>query len=101
MGAAQPLTAPRVDETLKTETARSTQRLWNVIVWNDPVTPMSVVVVIFRKIFGYSNNKCTQLMLTVHHQGRAVVWSGAQERAEDYGVKLQVAGLSATVEPAS
>ncbi|MHB8826318.1 MAG: ATP-dependent Clp protease adapter ClpS [Acidimicrobiales bacterium] len=77
-----------------------TKRPWNVVVWNDPVTPMSVVVVIFRKIFGYSNNKCTQLMMAVHHEGRAIVWSGARERAESYCVKLQVAGLQATIEHA-
>jgi len=75
-----------------------TERPWNVIVWNDPVTPMTVVVVIFRRIFGYSDNKCTELMLTVHHEGRAVVWSGQRERAESYCVKLQVAGLQATIE---
>jgi len=69
-----------------------------VIVWNDPVTPMTVVVVVFRKIFGYPNNKCTQLMLQVHHEGRAVVWSGQRPRAESYCVKLQAAGLQATVE---
>ncbi|MDE3139209.1 MAG: ATP-dependent Clp protease adaptor ClpS, partial [Acidobacteriota bacterium] len=50
---------------------------------------MSVVVVIFRKVFGYPNNKATQLMLTVHHEGRAVVWSGPLERAQGYCVKLQ------------
>jgi ATP-dependent Clp protease adapter protein ClpS len=37
-------------------------------------------------------------MLTVHHEGRATVWSGQRERAESYCVKLQVAGLQATVE---
>ncbi len=75
-----------------------TQKPWNVIVWDDPVTPMSVVVVIFKKIFGYSNNKCTQLMLSVHHEGRALVWSGHRERAESYCVKLQVSGLQSTIE---
>ena len=73
---------------------------WNVIVWNDPVTPMKVVELIFKKIFGYSNNKCTQLMLQVHHEGKSVVWSGAKDRAESYCVKLQVAGLLSTIEKA-
>ena len=58
---------------------------------------MSVVVVIFKRIFGYSNNKCTQFMLTVHHEGRAIVWS-RPDRAESYCVKLQVAGLQSTIE---
>jgi ATP-dependent Clp protease adaptor protein ClpS len=87
-----------VQSDVETNVAVVTKRPWNVIVWNDPVTPMTVVVVVFRKIFGYSNNKCTHLMLTVHHEGRAVVWSGQRERAESYCVKLQVAGLQATVE---
>jgi len=78
--------------------ATITERPWNVVVWDDPVTPMTVVVVIFRKVFGYPNNKATQLMLTVHHEGRAIVWSGPLERAQGYCVKLQVAGLLSTIE---
>jgi ATP-dependent Clp protease adaptor protein ClpS len=81
-----------------TEQDVRTERPWNVVVWDDPVTPMSVVVVIFKRIFGYSSNKCTQLMLKVHHEGRAIVWSGERERAESYCVKLQVAGLQSTIE---
>jgi len=75
-----------------------TEKSWNVVVWDDPVTPMLVVALIFRKIFGYSNNKATQLMMTVHHQGRAIVWSGVRDRAESYCVKLQANGLLSTVE---
>ena len=92
----QPLTTIESDVATTSETR--TQKPWNVVVWDDPVTPMSVVVVIFKKIFGYSNNKCTQLMLRVHHEGRAIVWSGARERAESYCVKLQVSGLQSTIE---
>ena len=90
----------RVADQTQTETtgATLTERPWNVVVWDDPVTPMKVVVIIFRKIFGYPNNKATQLMLTVHHEGRAIVWSGPLERAQSYCVKLQVAGLVATIE---
>ena len=90
----------RVSDQTETESVLDTmtERPWNVVVWDDPVTPMSVVVVVFRKIFGYPNNKATQLMLTVHHEGRAIVWSGVLERAQSYCVKLQVAGLLATIE---
>ena len=58
------------DTDVITETIVVTKRPWNVVVWDDPVTPMSVVVVIFRRIFGYSVNKATQLMLTVHQGPR-------------------------------
>ena len=94
----KPLRTTSSEGAVLTEEAVETKKPWNVIVWNDPVTPMSVVVVIFKRIFGYSNNKCTQLMLAVHHEGRALVWSGARDRAESYCVKLQVSGLQSTIE---
>jgi ATP-dependent Clp protease adaptor protein ClpS len=96
----KPMRFSKTDTSLSSEGEVSTEKIWNVIVWNDPVTPMKVVEVIFKKIFGYSNSKCTQLMLQVHNEGKSVVWSGAQERAEFYCVKLQVAGLIATIEQA-
>ncbi|MGD0055167.1 MAG: ATP-dependent Clp protease adapter ClpS [Acidimicrobiales bacterium] len=98
MDATQPVGATTSDTDVIIEDEVVTKRPWNVVVWNDPVTPMSVVVVIFKKIFGYSDNKATQLMLTVHHEGRAIVWSGQRDRAQDYCVKLQVAGLQSTIE---
>jgi len=98
VGSVQPLRRTTTDTEIVTREAVETKRPWNVVVWNDPVTPMSVVVVIFKKIFGYSNNKCTHLMMTVHHEGRAIVWSGLRDRAESYCVKIQVAGLLCTIE---
>lgn len=89
---------PSTEQVVGTEGSVVTQRVWNVVVWNDPVTPMTVVVVIFKRIFGYSDSRATQLMLGVHHDGRAIVWSGQRERAESYCVKLQVAGLQSTIE---
>jgi ATP-dependent Clp protease adaptor protein ClpS len=98
MDAIEPPGGMGTDTDVITENVVMTKRPWNVVVWNDPVTPMSVVVVIFKRIFGYSNNKATQLMLTVHHEGRAIVWSGQRDRAQAYCVKLQVAGLQSTIE---
>ena len=82
----------------RTEEAVTTKRPWNVIVWDDPVTPMTVVVVVFRKIFGFPIEKATRLMLTVHHEGRALVWSGSRDRAEGFCVQLHTHGLQATIE---
>lgn len=81
-----------------TEESVLTKRPWNVIVWDDPVTPMPVVVEIFRKIFGFPVAKATRLMLMVHHEGRALVWSGSRDRAEGYCVQLHTHGLLATIE---
>ena len=50
---------------------------WIVLVWNDPINLMSYVTFVFQKLFGYSLEKATSLMLDVHEKGRAVVSNGA------------------------
>ena len=44
-------------------------RPWVVIVWNDPINLMSYVTWVFQKLFGYSLEKATSLMLDVHEKG--------------------------------
>jgi ATP-dependent Clp protease adaptor protein ClpS len=59
---------------------------------------MSYVAFVLQKLFGYSNEKATELMLDVHHKGRAVVSSGARERAELDVFRLHEHGLWATMQ---
>jgi len=66
-------TAPLEVEEPLTDEALGTDRPWIVIVWNDPVNLMSYVVYVFQKLFGYSREKATRLMLQVHHDGKAAV----------------------------
>ena len=81
-----------VDEQLDTD------KQWIVLVWNDPINLMSYVAFVLQKLFGYSNEKATELMLDVHHKGRAVVSSGARERAELDVFRLHEHGLWATMQ---
>jgi ATP-dependent Clp protease adaptor protein ClpS len=74
---------------------------WQTIVWNDPVNLMSYVTYVFQKLFGYSRDHATQLMLDVHHKGKALVSSGSKEKVEGDVAKLQAAGLWATMEQQS
>ena len=76
-------------------------RPWVTIVWNDPINLMSYVTYVFQKLFGYSRDKATSLMLDVHHKGRAVVSSGPRERAELDVFRLHEHGLWATMEQSS
>ena len=62
---------PTTDETTLDD------RPWVVIVWNDPINLMSYVTFVLQKLFGYSLEKATELMLDVHHKGKAVVASGS------------------------
>ena len=73
-------------------------RPWIVIVWNDPINLMSYVTFVFQKLFGYSLEKATKLMLDVHHKGKAVVSSGPREKAEVDVFRLHEHGLWATMQ---
>lgn len=73
-------------------------RPWVVVVWNDPVNLMSYVTYVFQKLFGYSKEKATRLMLDVHHKGKAAVSSGPREKAELDVFRLHEHGLWATME---
>jgi ATP-dependent Clp protease adaptor protein ClpS len=74
------------------------ERPWVVIVWNDPINLMSYVTLVFQKLFGYSLEKATRLMLQVHHEGKAVVSSGEREKAELDVSRLHAHGLWATMQ---
>ena len=71
---------------------------WQVMVLNDPVNLMSFVTLILRRIFGYSEEKAVELMLKVHYEGSAVVWTGEREKAELYVQQLQSHQLYAVME---
>lgn len=73
---------------------------WNVVVFNDPVNLMGFVTMVLRRIFGYSEEKATQLMLEVHHLGRSIVWTGPREKAELYVQQLQSFQLQASMQKA-
>jgi ATP-dependent Clp protease adaptor protein ClpS len=71
---------------------------WIVIVWNDPINLMSYVTFVFQKLFGYSLEKATKLMLDVHTKGKAVVANGPRERCEAHVAALHSYGLWATLQ---
>ena len=73
-------------------------RPWIVVVWNDPINLMSYVTLVFRKLFGYSEQEATKLMLQVHNEGKAVVSSGTREKSELDVARLHAHGLWATMQ---
>lgn len=91
-------TAPVRERAPESEDVAKPDVPWIVIVWNDPINLMSYVVFVFQKLFGYSKEKATKLMLDVHHKGKAVVSSGPQEKAEYDVYRLHNHGLWATMQ---
>ena len=98
MPSAAPGTIERVEEDLASRSATEPDRPWIALVWNDPINLMSYVTFVFQKLFGYSKEKATALMLDVHHKGRAVVASGAREKIEMDVFRLHEHGLWATMQ---
>ena len=80
------------------EDATKFDKPWIVIVWNDPINLMSYVTLVLQKLFGYSLEKATELMLDVHNKGRAVVSSGTREHTEFDVYRLHEHGLWATMQ---
>ena len=71
---------------------------WNVIVWNDPVNLMTYVSYVFRSHFGYSRARAEELMMQVHNNGKAIVFTGSREDAEKHTQAMHAWGLLATFE---
>ena len=92
------MTAPLEVREPEIDTVVDEERPWVVIVWNDPINLMSYVAFVFRKLFGYSEEKANKLMLDVHHKGRATVSSGTRTEAERDVHRLHSHGLWATME---
>ena len=71
---------------------------WRTVVWNDPVNLMSYVVYVFRSYFGFTEDRATQLMLAVHHEGKAIVAHGTREEMERHVQAMHEYGLWATLD---
>ena len=56
--------------------------MYKVIMLNDDYTPMDFVVEVLVKFFGMSQEKATQIMMTVHTEGRAVCGVFTRDIAE-------------------
>ena len=90
-------TAPTELERPEADEAVLVDRPWITIVWNDPVNMMSYVTYVFMTYFKYPKEKAEQLMMQVHHDGRAVVSSGSREEMERDVTAMHSYGLWATL----
>lgn len=91
------MTAPMIIDRPDVADHTSREQPWNVFLWNDPVSLMGFVKRTLQKVFGYSQEKASQLMLEAHTRDKTVVWSGEREQAEQYALELHGHGLQATV----
>lgn len=73
---------PTVLPELDSEVIVRRQPPYVVLIHNDDFNSQEFVVRVLQEVFHYPIEKCVDLMLEAHDQGRAVVWRGAMEVAE-------------------
>jgi len=89
--------APATQQTTDTAGSVLADPPWVTIVWNDPINLMSYVTYVFQNSLGHPRPKAEKLMLDVHEKGRATVSVGTRDAMEADVLKLQGAGLWATL----
>ena len=87
--------------TVDTQTSDELSSPWQVVVLNDPVNLISFVVLVIRRVFGYSESKAVAMTMDVHEKGKSIVWTGEREKAEMYVQQLQGFQLLAKMEKVS
>ena len=83
MSDAEVLDAPTIDVLEAPEAVElRPPPMYQVVLLNDDYTPMDFVVAVLEQIFGRDRESATQLMLKVHHEGRAVCGVYSRDVAE-------------------
>lgn len=72
------------------ETAIKPPSMYKVILNNDDYTPMDFVIDILDKFFSMDLEKATELMLTVHYEGKAVCGTFTAEVSETKVAQVNV-----------
>lgn len=76
------------DSELELEEVLFEPPMYKVILNNDDYTPMDFVVIVLQRFFGLDYDQSTQIMLTVHHHGKAVCGTYTAEIAETKVVQV-------------
>lgn len=56
--------------------------MYNVVLLNDDYTPMDFVVEVLRRFFNMNEEQATDIMLTIHYEGKAKCGTYSAEIAE-------------------
>ncbi len=64
--------------------------MYQVVMLNDDYTPMDFVVEVLKRFFGMNEEKATQVMMTVHTQGKAVCGIYTRDVAETKAAQVNI-----------
>ncbi|WKE67246.1 ATP-dependent Clp protease adapter ClpS [Gallaecimonas kandeliae] len=60
------------EQTKTADPALKRAPMYKVVLMNDDYTPMDFVVLVLQRFFSMDHEKATQVMLSVHYQGKGV-----------------------------
>ena len=86
----KPMSSVETITSEKTKQDTEEPGFYKVIFLNDDITPMEFVVDLLQKIFKHDIESAQKIMLTVHHDGSAVVGVYNYEIAEQKGVESTI-----------
>lgn len=89
-----------LDDT-STEESISPDTGWNTLLFNDPVNLMGYVTAALISVLQVTPEQAHELMVQAHDQGRALVFHGTREEAEDKVAALHAFTLNAAAERAA
>lgn len=73
-------------------------KYWSVVVWNDDVHTYEYVIISLMAVVGCTEEEGLKFADTIHHEGKCIVASETQEKAELYQAQLIELELTATIE---
>jgi ATP-dependent Clp protease adaptor protein ClpS len=88
----------KIKTDIKTEAVPQLDTRWNVLVLNDPINYQQYVILAFMTVLRVDRTVAQKLMMSIHNDGRAIVWSGNREPAEMIALELQQWHLQAQLE---
>lgn len=83
------LTEPGLGHEDSTDEWLGLDKPWNVVLWNDSVTPADAVVVALIQVIGLDQTKAVEAMVHIHNNGKGIVATTHQEKAELLREQLQ------------
>lgn len=74
------------NDTVVLEKTRTNEQIahpknYNVIMWNDDVTPMDFVVIVLMEAFGKNMNEAINIMISIHNSDKGLVGTYPMDEA--------------------
>jgi ATP-dependent Clp protease adapter protein ClpS len=71
---------------------------WNVVLWNDDITPFPVVIALLMQVVQLSEDQAVKAAWHIHNHGKGIIATADRPKAESIKVNLEKYQLTVTLE---